>query len=225
MDRVDRRWKIAGIVVGVVVFAVLTFLFARQTGVEATVSANSGQINELKGKVTQLQSDGNKLDNQIRSLGAQPVVTIPPPQVGPAGAQGVEGKQGPAPTDEQLLALIRRVIAEHPPKDGHTPTAEELLAIIKPLIPAPVTGPQGTPGETPSDERLLALIKPLIPAPVPGPKGEPGQTGATGAQGEKGEKGDPGPTCPDGFTAQQHQDTDALGNPVGPVYMRCEKAS
>lgn len=223
MDKVDRRWKIAGIFFAAVVILALTFIFARTSGVETTVAANSGEINNLKGQVVQLQSDGNALEKQVRSLGAQPVATVPPPQAGPAGqngANGENGRDGATPSDEQLLGLIRRVIAENPPKDGHTPTAEELLALIKPLIPAAVPGPQGAPGETPSDQRLLDLIKPLIPEPVPGPKGQPGETGATGAEGPMGPAG---PTCPDGFTAQEHQDTDVMGDPVGPVYLRCEK--
>lgn len=223
MDKVDRRWKTAGIVFAILVILAFTFLIARSYGVESTVASNSGEINNLKAQVVQLQADGNALEKQVRSLGQQPVATVPPPQAGPPGvpgATGATGQPGETPSDEKLLGLIRTVIAEHPPKDGHTPTAEELLAIIKPLIPAAVPGPQGAPGETPSDERLLALIKPLIPAPVPGPKGEPGETGPQGSQGERGT---PGPTCPDGFALVEHQDTDVMGEPVGPKYIRCEQ--
>jgi hypothetical protein len=225
MDKVDRRWKIAGITFGALVVLFFTYILARTNGIDSTVTANSGEINNLHSQVAQLQSDGNALEKQVRSLGAKPIVTVPPPQAGPAGQNGQNGHDGATPSDEKLLALIRTVIAENPPKDGHTPTAEELLAIIKPLIPQAIPGPQGVPGETPTDQRLLDLIKPLIPEPVPGPKGEPGKTGETGAQGIQGEKGEPGPTCPEGFTAKEHQDTDVMGDPVGPVYMRCEKNS
>jgi cell division protein FtsB len=227
MDQVDRRWKIAGIVVAALLILAVTFAIARTNGVEATVSANSGKINNLNSQISQLQSDGNALEKQVRSLGAQPVVTVPPPQAGPpgvAGKNGNNGLNGETPSDEKLLGLIRTVIAENPPKDGKTPTAEELLAIIKPLIPQAIPGPQGVPGETPSDQRLLDLIKPLIPEPIPGPKGEPGKPGETGATGQTGPQGVPGPTCPEDFSPQQHQDTDALGSPVGPVYIRCEKS-
>jgi hypothetical protein len=223
MDRTDQRWKRAGFVAFALIVVIFAVLFARQTAVSSVTAQNSGKISSLTEEVNQLRTDGKALENQVTSLGAKPVVTVPAPQAGPAGQNGRNGINGATPTDEQLLALIRRVIAENPPKDGHTPTAEELLAIIKPLIPAAVPGPQGVPGETPSDQRLLELIKPLIPAPVPGPKGQPGETGATGATGPTGPQGPPGPTCPDGFSPQQHQDTDALGNPVGPVYLRCEK--
>lgn len=226
MDRVDRRWKRVGVLLLALVLLGGVYLFARQTTLSAATQANSGQIGALQGQVARLQSDGNALENQVRTLGAKPVVTVPLPQAGPPGATGERGAPGATPSDDQLLGLIRRVIAENPPKDGHTPTAEELLAIIKPLIPQAIPGPQGAPGETPSDQRLLALIKPLIPTPVPGPKGEPGKTGATGATGATGPQGPmgpAGPTCPDGFTAQQHQDLDVLGNPTGPVYLRCEK--
>jgi hypothetical protein len=229
MDQTDRRWKRAGFVVLALMVLVFVYLFAKQNATAAVAAQNSGRIDSLTNEVTQLRTDGKALENQVVSLGAKPVVTVPAPQAGPAGqngANGQNGRDGATPSDEQLLGLIRRVISENPPKDGHTPTAEELLAIIKPLIPTAVPGPQGVPGETPSDQRLLDLIKPLIPEPVPGPKGQPGETGATGATGATGPtgpQGAPGPTCPDDFTPQQHQDTDALGNPVGPAYLRCEK--
>lgn len=225
MDRVDKWWKRAGIAVLILILFGFGVLFARQNAVSTVTAQNSGKIGSLQSQVARLQSDGNALENQVRAMGAQPVVTVPAPQAGPAGQNGLNGqngRDGATPSDEQLLVLIRRVIAENPPKDGHTPTAEELLAIIKPLIPQPVPGPKGEDGKTPTDEHLLELIKPLIPAPVPGPEGK---AGATGAQGERGPQGLPGPTCPDGFTPQQHQDTDALGNPVGPLYIRCDKTA
>ena len=226
MDRTDQRLKRAGFLVLGLMVVVFVFLFARQSAVATLAAQNSGKIGNLQNEVVKLQSDGNALENQVRSLGGKPVVTVPAPQAGPAGANGQNGqngRDGATPSDDQLLGLIRRVIAENPPKDGHTPTAEELLAIIKPLIPQAIPGPQGVPGETPTDQRLLDLIKPLIPEPIPGPKGEPGKTGETGATGPTGPQGVPGPTCPDGFGPQQHQDTDALGNPVGSAYIRCEK--
>lgn len=221
MDRTDRRWKIVGSLVLVLVLMTSIYLFARQSALDTANVANSGQITDLKGQISQLQTDGHALEKQVRQLGAQPVVTVPAPQAGPPGAQG---QPGATPTDAALLTLIRRVISENPPKDGKTPTAEELLAIIKPLIPAAVPGPQGTDGKTPTDAQLLALIRPLIPDPVPGPEGKAGATGAKGDTGETGPQGPagaPGPTCPDGFSPVEHQDTNALGQPVGPTYLRC----
>jgi hypothetical protein len=234
MDRTDRRWRIAGLMVlGALIIAVV-FSFARTTAIQSTTADNQSHINSLEAQLSKVQGDGNALENQVRALGGKPVATVPAP--GPVGPSGTPGL---TPTDDQLRALIRQVITENPPQNGHTPTTEELLAIIKPLIPAP-----------PSDQHLTDLIKPLIPPPVTGPKGDTGgqgvkgdtgATGATGAQGQQGVKGDtgatgatgatgqqgaqgqPGPTCPDGYTAQQHQDTDALGNPTGPTYLRCEQ--
>ncbi len=92
------------------------------------------------------------------------------------GEQGPAGEPGRAPTDEELLALIRPLIPEV--KDGYTPTREELVALIRPLIPTV------RDGETPSDERLLELIEPLIPVVKDGNNGMDGKDGSpdTGEQ-------------------------------------------
>lgn len=73
----------------------------------------------------------------------------------------VKGDDGDKPTNEELRAIIEPLIPEVTPAEpGHTPTHAELLRIIKPLIPKPVPGDDGA---TPSKEELLRLIKPLIP--------------------------------------------------------------
>lgn len=223
MDRTDRRWRRAGLIALALLIMGGIYLFARTSAIADVTAQNGGRISQLEGTIDQLKTDGNALEKQVRALGAQPVVTVPAPVPGTPGATGAQGIPGATPSDAALLSLIRRVIAENPPKDGKTPSAEELLAIIKPLIPAAVPGPQGQPGETPNDQKLLDLIKPLIPDPVPGPEGKAGATGATGETGATGPQGPPGPTCPDGFAPVEHQDTDVLGHPTGPAYLRCER--
>jgi hypothetical protein len=199
-----------------------TFLFARTNALDQADQVNQSQIHDLQTTIRQLQTNGSALENQVRGLGAQPVATVPAPNV-VQGPPGTNGQPGITPSDAALRTLIAQVIAENPPKDGHTPTVDEILAIVKPLIPAAIPGPTGQPGATPTDAQLLALIRPLIPDPIPGPTGQAGTNGQPGKDGATGAKGDPGPTCPDGFTPTQHQDTDVTGAPTGPVYIRCEQ--
>lgn len=94
--------------------------------------------------------------------------------------KGVRGETGPAPTDEELLKLIKPLIPKvedgKDGKNGHTPTNKELIALIKPFIP------EVEDGHTPTKKELLALIRPLIdeikiPVPKDGVDGKPGAPG------------------------------------------------
>lgn len=73
------------------------------------------------------------------------------------------------------------------------PVKKDIESVVKPLIP-PI--PKEVHGHTPTDTELKKLIKPLIPAPKTGPKGTPGLKGKAtkGLPGLPGAsiKGDPG---------------------------------
>jgi hypothetical protein len=47
-----------------------------------------------------------------------PVSTVPGPASTVPGPRGPQGEKGDTPSDDTILALIRRLLAENPPKDG-----------------------------------------------------------------------------------------------------------
>lgn len=196
------RW----LTIGLVVLAVITVgMYAagvvygkgRLDGTDATLSENTKEIAALREdmKTVCRQADPKNLPTSEQDKCFRAEANLPPKSA-PA-AQQTTTTITQMPSDDQLLTLIRGVIAANPPKDGHTPTADELLALIKPLIPLPLAGQPGTPGEpgkTPTDEQLLALIQQVYDAnpPAAGPTGPTGPMGPQGVQGEKGEQGEKG---------------------------------
>jgi len=84
--------------------------------------------------------------------------------------RGPAGKDGKAPTVQEILALIP--IPEDG-KDGKTPTKAELTKLIKPLIPAPLKGEDGLPGAPGKDgspDTGTEIINKINTVPKTGPK-------------------------------------------------------
>jgi hypothetical protein len=168
--------------VAITLSAFVVSFFVTQAVSEAT-SANTAALSSLRQdlKTVCRQADANKLPTPEQDKCFRAEANLPP-QSAPS-TQATPSQ--PEVSNDQLLTLIRGVLATHPPQDGHTPTAEELLALIRPLIPAPVAGKDGTPGATPTDEQLLRLIRSVYNEnpPADGKDGAPGATGATGPTG------------------------------------------
>lgn len=221
LDRARHRdrqghWLTITLIVLVVV-AIASFVAGgvygkgRVDGAVATGVENSKEISALREdmKTVCRQADTAELPTSEQDKCFRAEANLPP--------QSTAVVQAPSPTvvtpsNDQLLTLIRGVIAANPPKDGHTPTPEELLALIRPLVPQAIPGPSGaagTPGATPTDAQLLALIQGVYNANPPAPgvngvdgknafcydnpsdascqpqQGEPGPSGATGPPGPK----------------------------------------
>lgn len=163
------RW----LTIGVFVFAGLTVAAFLASGLmafanKAANAANAGDISAIRQdlKTVCRQADTATLPTSEQDKCFRAEANLPP-QSAPttsAAAQPQPARDGVTPSDDQLLILIRGVIASNPPKDGHTPTPEELLALIRPLIPNPVAG---EPGATPTDAQLLVLIRGVYAANPP----------------------------------------------------------
>lgn len=84
--------------------------------------------------------------------------------------RGPAGKDGKAPTLQEIMALIP---IPSDGKDGKTPTKTELTKLIKPLIPAPLKGDpgiDGTNGKDGSPDTGTEIINKINTVPKTGPK-------------------------------------------------------
>jgi hypothetical protein len=203
--RAARRSK--WVTVAALVFAVVALSMAlggfvyttgRVAGSDARGIENAGEISALREdmKTVCRQADPAQLPTAEQDKCYRAEANLPPASTPVAAAPTTVTVM---PSNDQLLTLIRGVIAANPPKDGHTPTADELLAIIRPLIPVAIPGPAGaagTPGVAPTDAQLSALIQAIYDAnpPAAGKDGTNGTNGTDGEQGPAGPTGEPGPT-------------------------------
>ncbi len=101
-----------------------------------------------------------------------------------------KGEKGDAPTNEELLDLIKPLIPE-PIKgeDDKSVDEEEVIGgLLKHLLPKIPTveevaklvppGAKGEKGRDADEERIIADLTSRIPKPVPGPMGPPGKDGS-----------------------------------------------
>lgn len=111
------------------------------------------------------------------------IVTNQGPRGG-QGEQGIQGKRGPGPTEQQIIDAIE----QHCDENG-CPTPEAIAtAIMVYCTDDRCKGEQGEQGEQ----------------GIPGQDGAPGATGAPGTPGTPGQPGAPGGTCPEGQTRQPY---------------------
>lgn len=154
-----------------------------------------GQIDALQQTSDARAVDVGKLAEQVRRLGATPVVPAPAP-----AAAAVD--------PEQLRQAARTAVADYCASrnqcrgaDGATPDFDALTTAVLARIPIPKDGADGKDAPTPDYAALVAsycAAHDECRGPV-GEKGEPGDPGATGATGPAGAPGPAGPTCPDGY--------------------------
>lgn len=110
---------------------------------------------------------------------------------GPQGPAGPSGDPGPAPTEQQLRALVDQAV---------TARQEQLRAAQG---PAGVQGPQGPEGKqgSPGPEGKQGSPGPegkQGSAGPPGPEGKQGPAGPPGSPGTEGKQGAQGPSGPEG---------------------------
>lgn len=125
-------------------------------------------------------------------------------------------------TPAQVSALVAQVYNANKPadgKDGPAPTSDQVLAAVQTVCAD--NRCQGPAGKDASDAQVAAqvanycggptgpCIGPVGPTGPSGPQGVPGATGATGLQGE------PGPICESGY-----HPTDATTGDVPPLAFR-----
>jgi type II secretory pathway pseudopilin PulG len=157
-------------------------LLAGVAALAAVVWSQRATLAEVKASADANATMSRQLADQVRALGATPVVQPVPGPVGApgatgaAGATGPQGPQGPA----------------GPPGPKGDPGAVGSAGAPGAAGPAGQPGTDGQPGAT----------------GPPGPPGDPGPqgpAGPSGPAGQQGPTGPPGPTCPDGYTARSRQ--------------------
>jgi hypothetical protein len=129
---------------------VFTLLFA---GVNWKIADLGGQLRaterdnqSLRQDSQNLRRDGQALADQVRGLGATPVVT---PQPGAVGARGPAGSAGQPVTQAQVAAAVSEYLSAHPPPRGRPPTMAELLTAVTGYLQEhpPAAGPSGATGQ------------------------------------------------------------------------------
>lgn len=173
------RWLVA------VLAALLAVFVLCAAGATWVLVSQHSQIAALDAHAYQSDSDARKLAEQVKGLGAVPVVE---PSAGPAGTPGAAGATGA--TGPQGIPGQKGDPGATGPLGPSGPTGQ-------PGVPG-VSGQDGVPGVDGAHGQDGAAG----PAGPAGPQGEPGPAGP---QGPQGEQGPPGPTCPDGYTAQARQ--------------------
>lgn len=174
------RFHLAGFAAIVATF--LAVLFFLVTGLTGRVNTANQTASESRSAVTQLA-------DQVRDLGAVPVVDpsdLPTPVPGKTGATGPRGPRG-------FTGATGATGPEGPrgvkgPK-GDTGTTG-------------ATGPGGSNGTNGADGNTGPTGDPG-PAGPKGEQGPQGEVGPQGPEGPAGPAGPPGPTCPAGYTVQE----------------------
>ena len=156
-----RMWLAGGVMLaGVLLLAVM---YVHQ---QLILTALQGQVREVDGRADANHAAAQQLADQVRQLGATPVVQ--PPAAGPAGPAGAAGAQG-----------------ERGPQ-----------GIVGPTGPPGPTGPSGAPGadgQSGANGQDGARGPSGLPGPSgsPGPPGPTGPSGPPGPRGESGARGAP----------------------------------
>ncbi|TKG63092.1 hypothetical protein [Prauserella endophytica] len=165
------------------------------------------QVSGLAQKAAENASAAAALEEQVRSLGQEPVVEAPPADDGMDYAA--------------LLRAARAAVEDYCAHDrcrgadGEAPNMDAIVSDVLALVRAPRDGEDGEDGQdappVTSDE-LFNQVAAYCGQPEEPCRGAPGEDGEDGqtppcmsepsqCQGPKGDKGDPGPTCPPGYTA------------------------
>lgn len=157
--------------------------------------AQHGEITELQQTSDSRAVDVGKLAQQVKSLGATPVVQ-PPPAV-PATVDSADLRQAARQAVDDYCAPRNQCRGA----DGATPNFDAIVTAVVNTIPRPTNGTNGERGPGPTDEQVSSAVADYCDAhnQCAGASGAKGDTGDTGQTGAAGPPGPPGPTCPDGY--------------------------
>lgn len=132
------------------------------------------QAAELAAEQSYAATTGQQLANQVRALGAKPVVVPPTPVQGQTGATG---PTGPGPTQQEIDDSVSRYLAAHPPANGQNATPGMVAAAVAAYLTA--NPPQ--PGRPPTADEISAAASAYIQAHASDFQGATGATGQAGA--------------------------------------------
>ncbi|WP_326565065.1 hypothetical protein VSH64_24805 [Amycolatopsis rhabdoformis] len=183
-DRGLRRLLLVGVALLLVPMAFLAFQYFSQ----------HGEITELQQTSDSRAADVGRLAQQVKSLGATPVVQ-PPPAAPAAVSVAVD--------PDVLRAAARSAVEDYCSArdecrgaNGETPDFDALTNAVLARIPVPKDGAPGKDAPTPDVAGAVAAYCGQDTDPCRGSDGTKGDTGDTGATGATGA---PGPACPDGY--------------------------
>lgn len=142
-----RAGRHIGLIVVVAVCAVLlVWVNLKIADLGGQLRATERDNQSLRQDSQNLRRDGQALADQVRGLGATPVVT---PQPGAVGARGPAGSAGQPVTQAQVAAAVSAYLRAHPPPRGRPPTMAELLTAVTGYLQEhpPAAGPSGAAGQ------------------------------------------------------------------------------
>lgn len=174
-------------------------------GQKATISNLGDRVDGLVSSSNNVASQAQQLGDQVRKLGAVPVVQ--PPTPAPDGP--VTTQPAPGPTQAQIDDAVAGYLAAHPPAPGASATPAMVATAVGDYLganpPAPGRAPTSTEIAAAANAYIASHLSDFI-----GPQGSPGDTGPTGAAG-------PGPS------AQQIADAvNSYCNPGAGAVSPCE---
>ena len=118
---------------------------------------------------------GQQLAQQVRQLGANPVVQPPTPVAAPP----VTGARGPGPTQQAIDDAVAGYFAVHPP--GATP------AMVAVQVASYLTAHPPKPGPPPTPTQISTAASDYIAAHAADFQGQPGTNGSNGQDGQPGQ--------------------------------------
>ncbi|MFD6072820.1 hypothetical protein [Amycolatopsis lurida] len=183
----------AVLLMGALALAVVVFVGRAQS---------EGRVDELSRQSAQNADTAAKLADQVRALGATPVVE--PPRV-PAEADPATIRQAARAAVADYCAAPSRPCRG---ADGTSPSFDLIVDAVMSRIPAPQPGRNGADGEDGADAttaQVTAAVAAYCGQPTEPCRGPAGVQGQPGQDGKPGADGQPGPSCPDGYTAQSRR--------------------
>lgn len=191
-DSGARRMFWLGLALLIVSLAVFSAYFGiRYTSLLSHSQEQDEQISSLARQADDNASAAQALEDQVRSLGKQPVADVPEtlPR-GPEGDRGPRGYKGRAPTPEEIAAAVESY-CDRTDCRGPAPSMQQVAAAVSSYCDTrgQCRGPEGQPGEPgadgqqgdqgppPSDEQVLAAVATYCSERdnCQGPQGDPGR--------------------------------------------------
>ncbi|MGH3096802.1 MAG: hypothetical protein ACRDMV_12480 [Streptosporangiales bacterium] len=247
------------ILIAVLLLLCVAFLslisFRSQDKADTAVHQRNATGRRAQGLATQVRhacEQGGKASERLHGQGlcGQAKKVEQDPVVGPAGARGKAGPQGPPPTQIQVRQAVSaycRTNGCQGPRGakGDAPSKADVAAAVQTYCNAngDCKGPQGGKGDRgpgPSSEQVADAVASYCSAHggcrgpqgpkgdkgdqgPKGDKGDPGSDGARGPEGPRGPKGDPG--YPGSFTfTDQLGTTYQCSDPDGDHHYQCAPA-
>lgn len=147
-------------------------------GLFGLLLAQRVQVAQVRQQQAEAAVVAQRLADQVRALGARPVVQ-PPTPVAPAVPEAPPSTRVVGPTQADLDAAVERYFATHPP--GDTP------AIVATKVAAYLTAHPPKPGPPPTPAMIATAASHYIQAHAADFRGQPGINGTNGVDGKPGQ--------------------------------------